>query len=149
LERQDLTLLKVSPSTATAVAAGSVAFVEKRFGFALPYTPESLIVVDAIVDKIKATGATEQQASALLSGLGCYVGEVFVRNAKASWRWAAEMQMSAPCRCAVVLAMPDVTACDAIGTVFARFGGGEASESAALLYARMAAPRAGKPSSSS
>ena len=35
------------------------------------------------VDKIRATGATQQQASGLLSGLGCYVGEVFVRNAKA------------------------------------------------------------------
>jgi hypothetical protein len=78
--------VRVSPTTASQVAEGSVAFVNDKFGFSLPYTPESLIVVDAIIDKIKATGATEQQASGLLSGLGCYVGEVLVKHAKASWR---------------------------------------------------------------
>ena len=68
--------MKVSPSTASRRAEESVEFVHKKFGFALPYSPESLLVVEAIVDKIKATGATEQQASGLLAGLGCYVGEV-------------------------------------------------------------------------
>ena len=57
--------MRVSPETAPQIAEGSVQFVHKKFGFALPYTPESLILVDAIVDKIKATGATEQQASGL------------------------------------------------------------------------------------
>ena len=27
-------------------------FVSKKFGFALPYTPASLLVVDAIIDKV-------------------------------------------------------------------------------------------------
>ncbi len=129
---------KVSPSTATAMAATSVAFVQRRFGFDLPYTPASLIVVDAIVDKIKGTGATEQQASGLLSGLGCYVGEVFVRHARASWRWTAEMEMAATCRFPIVLAMPDVSGCDVIGTVFKRFNAGE-SESVARFYEKMSA----------
>ena len=125
--------MRVSPHTAAQVAEGSVDFVHKKFGIALPYTPESLIVVDAIVDKIKATGASEQQASGLLGGLGCYVGEVFVRHAKASWRWTAEMRMTESCRFPVVLALPGVTGCDVIGRVFQRFGGG-AAESVALLY---------------
>ena len=104
--------MKVSPTTAAQLAEGSVAFVNDKFGFSLPYTPESLIVVDAIIDKIKATGATEQQASGLLSGLGCYVGEVLVRHGRASWRWAAEMGMSESCRFPVVLALPGPTGCD-------------------------------------
>jgi hypothetical protein len=131
-------LLRVSPSTATAAAATSVAFVQKRFGFALPYTPSSLIVVDALVDKIKATGATEKQASGLLSGLGCYVGEVFVRHARASWRWAAEMEMAEACRFPIVVAMADVSGCDAIEIVFRRFNGGE-SESVARFYEKACA----------
>ncbi len=125
--------VRVSPSTASHFAEESVEFVQKKFGFALPYSPESLIVVDAIVDKIKATGATEQQASGLLAGLGCYVGEVLVRHAKASWRWTAEMGMTETCRFPVVVALPGVTGCDAIGKVFERFSGG-AAESVALLY---------------
>lgn len=125
--------MKVSPTTAPQLAEGSVAFVSEKFGFTLPYTPESLIVVDAIIDKIKATGATEQQASGLLSGLGCYVGEVLVRHARASWRWAAEMGMSPSCRVPVVLALPGPTACNPIGHVFQRYSGGPA-DSVALFY---------------
>ncbi len=136
--------MRVSPSTAPQLAEGSVEFVLKKFGIALPYTPESLIVVDAIVDKIKETGATEQQASGLLSGLGCYVGEVLVRHAKASWRWTAEMGMTASCRSPVVLALPGVTGCDAIGKVFRRFSGG-AAESIALFYETAFSRRLGAP----
>jgi hypothetical protein len=138
--------MTVSPNSAPRIADESVGFVHKKFGFLLPYTPESLIVVDAIVDKIKATGATEQQASGLLSGLGCYVGEVFVRHARASWRWTAEMGMAASCRFPVVVALPGVTGCDAIGTVFKRFSGGNA-ESVALVYEAALGSRRGSPES--
>jgi len=131
--------MRISPSTAPQLAEGSVAFVEHKFGFRLPYTPESLILVDAIVDKIKATGATEEQASGLLSGLGCYVGEVFVRNAKASWRRTAEMRMSKRCRFPAVLALPGPTGCDPIGRVFQRFRCGP-TDSVAMLY-EAAVPR--------
>lgn len=136
--------MRVSPNTASRFAEESVEFVRKKFGFALPYSPESLIVVDAIVDKIKATGATEQQASGLLAGLGCYVGEVLVRHAKASWRWTAEMGMTESCRFPVVVALPGVTGCDTIGKVFQRFSGG-AAESVALLYEIALAPPLGGP----
>lgn len=136
--------MKVSPSTASRFAQESVEFVHKKFGFTLPYSPESLIVVDAIVDKIKATGATEQQASGLLAGLGCYVGEVLVRHARASWRWTAEMGMSESCRFPIVVALPGVTGCDTIGKVFQRFSGG-AAESISLLYEAALKPRPDDP----
>ena len=125
--------MKLSADTARPLAEGSVEFVCKKFGFALPYTPASLLVVDAIVDKIKATGATQEQASGLLAGLGCYVGEVFVRHAKASWRSTAEMGMAESCRSPVVLVLPGLSTCDAIGQVFRRFDGG-IPESLALFY---------------
>jgi hypothetical protein len=136
--------LRVSPSSAPTLAGESVDFVQRKFGFALPYTPESLIVVDAIVDKIKATGATEQQASGILSGLGCYVGEVFVKHARASWRWTAEMGMAQSCRFPVVVALPGVTGCDAIGRVFQRFSGGVAHSVASFYESALASQPAGR-----
>ena len=136
--------MRVSPTNASQFAQESVEFVHKKFGFDLLYSPESLIVVDAIVDKIKETGATEQQASGLLAGLGCYAGEVFVRRAKASWRWTAEMGMTKSCRFPVVVALPGLTGVDTIGEVFGRFGAG-AAQSVALLYENALTPKPGAP----
>jgi hypothetical protein len=114
--------------------------VEKKFGVRLLYSIESLILVDAIVDKIRDTGATEQQALGLLAGLGCYAGEVFVRHARASWRASGELAGSRSSRFAIVLALDGPTACDPIGSVCERFAGG-AGASVALLYETATAPR--------
>jgi hypothetical protein len=119
--------------TAPQIAQGAVALVKKKFGFQLNYDPPSLIVIDLLIDKIKATGASEHQASGLLLGLGCYVGEVFVRHARASWRATAEMGMSKTCAYPIILALPGAVGCNAIGIVFRRFAAGPA-ESAALLW---------------
>jgi hypothetical protein len=116
--------MQITPTTAPRIAEGAVAFVRAKFAFELIYTPESLLFVDAVVDKIRETGATEEQASSVLAGLGCYAGEVLVRHARASWRLPAEMGLRGS-RSAVVLALPGEppSACDPIGGVFQRFGG--------------------------
>ena len=125
--------------TAPQIAQGAVALVKKKFGFQLTYDPPSLIVIDLLIDKIKATGASEHQASGLLLGLGCYVGEVFVRHARASWRETAQMGMTKTCSYPIILALPGRVGCDAIGIVFRRFANGPA-ESAALLWESTAIP---------
>lgn len=125
--------------TAPQIAQGAVALVKKKFGFQLNYDPPSLIVVDMLVDKIKETGASEHQASGLLLGLGCYVGEIFVRHARASWRETAQMGMTKTCAYPILLALPGKVGCDAIGIVFRRFNIGP-SESAALLWETTALP---------
>ena len=135
---------RVSPDSAPRLAAGSVDFVQKKFGFSLPYTPESLLVVDAIVDKIKETGATEHQASGLLVGLGCYAGEVLVRHARASWRLTKDMGMSRTYQYPMVLTVRGTSVCDPLGRVFERFGTG-ASEGVAALYESAVAPPAPVP----
>lgn len=130
----------VTPLAAPQLAAGSVTFVREKFGFELLYTPESLVFVDAIVDKIRGTGASEQQASGLLSGLGCYAGEVFVRHARASWRSTSDLGVRG-CRVPVILALPGPTACDPIGRVFQRFALGEAHSVAQLFEAALPSAR--------
>jgi len=128
------------PDTPARIADRTVAFVERKFGILLPYNPPSLILVDAIVDKIKATGASEQQAAGLLTGLGCYVGEVFVRHTRSTWRSTAEMKMSKVCAFPMVVALPGAVGCNPIATVFARFRTGE-SASVAAFYQAALAPR--------
>jgi len=125
--------------TAPQIAQGAVALVKKKFGFDLNYDPPSLIVIDMLVDKVKETGASSHQASGLLLGLGCYVGEVFVRHARASWRETAQMGMTKTCAYPILLALPGKIGCDAIGIVFRRFEAGP-GESAALLWESFALP---------
>jgi hypothetical protein len=119
------------------LAERMVAFVERRFGLLLPYNPPSLIVVDALIDKIKATGASEKQASGLLVGLGCYVGEVFVRHTRATWRPTAEMGMSKVCTFPMVVALPGAVGYNPIGKVFDRFRTGESASVAAFYEAAL------------
>jgi len=126
-------MIRPSPETAAQIAEGAVAFVERKFSTLLLYNPPSLILVDAIVDKIKETGASEHQASGLLLGLGCYVGEVLVRNARSSWRATAEMRMAKACKFTIVVALPGGIGCNPIGKVFERFNG-EAREGLASFY---------------
>jgi hypothetical protein len=126
-------MTRASPETAAQIAEGAVTFVQRKFGIELPYNPPSLILVDAILDKIRATGASEHQASGLLLGLGCYVGEVLVRNARASWRLTAQMKMAKECRFAIVAVLTGGVACDPIGKVFERFTG-EATPDLAEFY---------------
>ena len=126
--------------TAPQIAQGAVALVKKKFGFQFNYDPPSLIVIDLLVDKIKETGASEHQASGFLLGLGCYVGEVFVRHARASWRETAQMGMTRTCAYPILLALAGgKVGCDAIDVVFKRFSDGEAV-SAAALWEKIALP---------
>ena len=126
--------------TAPQIAQGAVALVKKKFGFQLNYDPPSLIVIDMLVDKIRETGASEHQASGFLLGLGCYVGEVFVRHARASWRETAQMGMTKTCAYPILLALAGgKVGCDAIDVVFKRFTSGDAV-SAASLWEKAAFP---------
>ena len=127
--------------TAPQIAQGAVALVKKKFGFQLNYDPPSLIVIDLLVDKIKETGATEHQASGLLLGLGCYVGEVFVRNARGSWRETAQMAMKKTVAYPIVIALPGAVGCDPLGAVFRRFGAGPPDGVASLYESIVMKPR--------
>ncbi len=129
--------------TAPQIAQGAVALVKKKFGFQLNYDPPSLIVIDLLVDKIKQTGASEHQASGLLLGLACYVGEVFVRHKRASWRETAQMGLTKTVGYPIVLVLPGKVGCDAIGIVFRRFADGSAG-GAAQLWESTDAPEAVK-----
>ena len=125
--------MRITPADAPQLARRSVAFVQEKFEFELPYTAESLVFVEAVIDQIRATGATEQQAAGLLVGLGCYAGEVLVRNARATWRSAAAVKSNAPSRSPIVLTVAGAAVCDPLARVFQRFADPSA-DSLASLY---------------
>ena len=125
--------MRITPADAPRLAQRSVAFVEQKFGFELPYTAESLAFVEEVIDRIRATGATEQQAAGLLVGLGCYAGEVLVRKARATWRCATDVKSDAPARFPIVLTLAGATVCDPLGRVFQLFAD-PAADSLSSLY---------------
>jgi len=55
-------------------------------GVLLDYSPESLLAVDGIIEKFRRDGVPADRIASTLFCFGCYVGEVFVRNAGARWR---------------------------------------------------------------
>ena len=127
--------MRITPAEAPEVARRSVRFVEEKFGFELRYTAESLVFVEAVVDRIRETGATEEQAAGLLVGLGCYAGEVLVRHARASWRRADETKADARSRFPILLTLAGAEVCDPLKLVFQRFGD-PSSDALAVLYDR-------------
>jgi hypothetical protein len=123
----------MTPAEAPQIARRSVQFVEEKFGLELRYTVESLVFVEAVIDRIRATGASEEQARGVLAGLGCYAGEVLVRNARASWRPATEVKAGGPSRSPILLTLAGARVCDPLARVFERFAD-PSSDGVASLY---------------
>ena len=81
-----------TPENAAEIAGMVIPFVQKNYGVTLDYSVHSLRQVDGVIDDLRQ----DQQFEALqplLFSIGCYVGEVFVRNAKhaggprKAWAW--------------------------------------------------------------
>lgn len=125
--------IRPSPATAPQMAAEAVAFVREKSGVQLSYIPDSLKDVDAVLEKLKASGASEENAAGLLFAIGCYVGEVFVRNAGGVWRTTEEKGMSQVCSFPITVELPNGSGCNAIGKVFKRFRNGP-GDSVAFFY---------------
>lgn len=128
-----------SPQTAAGIAAMVVPFVEQNYGVTLDYAVASLERVDAIVDDLRRDQAFEA-VQPLLFSLGCYVGEVFVRHARASWRTTDEMGMQALASSPIVVRLPDGRGCNPVGRVYRRFQDGGA-ESLVRFYEASTRPR--------
>ncbi len=74
------------------IAAGPIAQSEQ---VTLDYSPESLKQVDAMVLRWRAAGSTEETLRKTLIVLGCYVGEVMVRNIEGA-KWLVTTEKERP-----------------------------------------------------
>lgn len=78
------------PGNAARFAGDIAASAAHVSGVQLDYTPDSLRLVDAIFDDLRADGVAGEQLAETLFGFGCYVGEVLARHAGGRWRATAE-----------------------------------------------------------
>jgi hypothetical protein len=131
------------PANAPRFAADAVASAARGHGVTLDYGVESLAAVDALMDALRADGASIRQVAGTLFGLGCYVGEVLVRNTSAAWRAPDELE---PARRGwpMVVGVDGRDAGDPIGKVFRRFEKGDEGDLRAFygLFAEPAGDRA-------
>ncbi len=114
-----------TPEYADQLAELMVPAAQKVSGIVLDYSPDSLTAVDGIIDKFHRDNVPAERIASTLFCFGCYVGEVFVRNAGARWRPTEETSMKDFCDLPLVLELGPDRFCNPIGKVFKRHENGE------------------------
>jgi len=125
-----------SPENAAEIGEMVVPFVEQNYGLRLDYGVPSLRQIDGILEDLRRD-QTFEDLQPLLFSLGCYVGEVFVRNAKARWRTPESLGMQGVASSPIVIEMPDGRGCNPVGKVYKRFKNGP-EDDLAFFYRAMA-----------
>ncbi|MGY0021483.1 hypothetical protein [Streptomyces sp. cg35] len=128
----------LEPGSAPRLAAAVVAAASDISGIELDYGPDSIALVEDIVDGFRSDGATSGEMAESLVAFGCYVGEILVRHASGTWRHAPAPHREFP----LVVELPGAIECDPIDWVFRRLEHGS-DLSVRALYA--AAGRDGAP----
>jgi len=118
--------LPFPPESAYApqLAATVVATAKRVSNVDLDYSITSLRDVDDIIEGFRKDGVRGEQVGATLFCFGCYVGEVFVKNAGASWQETINTPMKDFAGFPLVLKLQNGSICNPIGKVFKRLENG-------------------------
>jgi hypothetical protein len=84
--------LGLSPVQAQKFAVAAVQILQKLRGVTLDFTPASLQEIDRFVLKLRDEGSKPETVNNLIVALGCYVGEVMVRNLDFVWAMPNEQE---------------------------------------------------------
>ncbi|KUN18808.1 hypothetical protein AQJ23_39455 [Streptomyces antibioticus] len=125
----------LEPGSAPQLAAAIVAAAADISDAALDYSPESIDVVEDIVDGFRAEGVSGEEMAESLVGFGCYLGEIVTRHIGGDWRPATTAH---PTAAPFIVVLPDARECHPIDWVFSRLESG-AAFSIRDLYAAAAA----------
>lgn len=128
-----------SPETAAEIAAMVPPFFEENYGVVLDYGVESLRQVDGVIEDLRRDQRFET-LQPLLFAMGCYVGEVMVRHAGASWRTTAEMGMGEVASTPIVIRVADGRGCNPVGRVYKRFQNGTGDSLASFYHVMTRVP---------
>ena len=109
-----------SPENARDHARLAVQLAAQEFGDELDFSPGSLEAVDAQIESVREEGSTGEDAAEALFVLGCYVGEVLVRNLGGRWVATARSPLAPVCPWPMVVELPGGTAWDPIGKAYKR-----------------------------
>lgn len=83
----------ITPENASRFAGDIIASAQEIDGVTLDYSESSLQEVDRIIGRFHEQGLAVQDIAATVFGFGCYLGEVFVKNAGATWRAATQEEI--------------------------------------------------------
>ncbi|WP_121708993.1 hypothetical protein [Streptomyces sp. E5N91] len=111
----------LEPGSAPRHAAAIVAAAADISGAALDYSPESLSLVEEIVDGFRAEGVTAEAMAESLAAFGCYVGEVLARRSGGGWK---QVPGTGATGVSLVVELPDARECDPIDWVVRRLSRG-------------------------
>ncbi|MFE7707806.1 hypothetical protein ACFU6I_18850 [Streptomyces sp. NPDC057486] len=107
----------LEPGNAPRHAAAIVASAADISGAELDYSPESIDLVEDIVDGFRAEGVTGEHMAESLIAFGCYIGEILTRHVGGAWRQAPTVSSTAV---PLVVELPDARECRPIDWVFRR-----------------------------
>ncbi|MGP4052128.1 hypothetical protein [Streptomyces sp. 2A115] len=107
----------LEPGSAPRHAAAIVATAADISSADLDYSPESIDLVEDIVDGFRAEGVTGEDMAESLTAFGCYVGEILTRHFGGAWRHGPAAHRASV---SLVVELPDARECYPIDWVFRR-----------------------------
>ncbi|MFI7386608.1 hypothetical protein [Streptomyces sp. NPDC049813] len=121
----------LEPASAPRLAADVVAAASDISDAELDYSPDSIGLVEEIVDGFRSDGVTGGEVAESLVSFGCYVGEVLIRHGGGAWRHTPGGARTVP----LVVEVPGAGRCSPIDWVFRRLEQGP-GVSILALYAQ-------------
>ena len=109
-----------SPENARDHARIAVDLAAREYDTLLDFSPGSLEVADSLIDSLREEGIDGEGAAEALFVLGCYLGEVMVRQLGGAWVATARSPLRAVSPWPMVVALADGSAWDAIGKAYKR-----------------------------
>jgi hypothetical protein len=106
------------------------------------FGPASIEDVDAEIDEFVGRGLTSEEAAEALFVLGCYVGQVMVRNLGGRWVATAQSSLRGISPWPMVVVLPGGSTWDTIGKTYKRLELGD-SEDLVSFFAAAATARRG------
>jgi hypothetical protein len=113
-----------TPENGPRHAAIAVNAARKVSRVELDYSVQSLKELDRVLDGFHRDRADVEAIAETLFTFGCYVGEVFVRNAQGRWVDVEETPMKNMEQFPIVIELPGGSLCNPIGRVFKRVENG-------------------------
>lgn len=128
---QELVPFEIIPENAARFAERIVSSMKEDDQIDLDYSVASLELINEILEAYRNVEKvpTIYEIAATLFSLGCYVGEVLVRNnADAYWDLLPEDSTESPLNSGLVVELPKGTTANPIGKVVKRFENGEGDD---------------------
>lgn len=115
----------ITPENAPLFAADIAETAKNVEGIDLDFSVKSLKAVDEIIGRFHADEVQLDDIAATIFGFGCYVGEVFVKHARATWRAATEDEVENQFGVPLILEIGSDKIVNPIGKVIKRLENGD------------------------